>query len=333
MLLADMGEDGITAFIERRYTTPDRRIIKAMGDDTAVIEERAGMALLLTTDTLNEGTHFTRELTTPYLLGSKALAVSLSDIASMGGRAVAYIVSLNLPPLTGAGFLKALYRGLDKQARRCGLSLVGGNLSRADSISITTTVIGEVPPDEVLYRSGAGPGDHIYITGFAGDSALGLKVLKQEGPAAIRKGPYRAKVRKHLEPEPRLLPGRSLARQKIATAMIDTSDGLLLDLERLCRCSGHGAILHTGDLPISRALMRHGAGKAIEMALTGGEDYELLFTTRPDKAHLVQRLSQDTGLRITRIGTITPERTGVAVLDKEGRKIETGTGAGGFTHF
>jgi thiamine-monophosphate kinase len=334
MRLADMGEDGITAFLEERYTTHCPRLLKAMGDDTAVMRERAERALLLTTDTLNEGVHFARDLTTPYLLGSKALAVSLSDIAAMGGEPLSYLVSLNMPPSTEGAFLKGLYRGLDKQAKKFGVSLAGGNLSRADSISITTTLLGEMPPHEALYRHGAAPGDDIYLTGFAGDSALGLMVLQEQGLSALKSGPYRSKVRKHLEPLPRIGLGRMLARQKTATATIDTSDGLLLDLGRLCRASGVGAVLRGESIPISRALREHAGDKALVTALTGGEDYELLFTARPRKAPGVEAAAKASGVLVTKIGSVVSgKKSGVSVVDCHGRKMDTRGLSPGFTHF
>ncbi len=334
MRLADMGEDGITAFLEERYTARFPRLLKAMGDDTAVMRERAERALLLTTDTLNEGVHFARDLTTPYLLGSKALAVSLSDIAAMGGEPLSYLVSLNLPPSTRGAFLKGLYRGLDKQAKKFGVALAGGNLSRADSISITTTLIGETPPEEALYRHGASPGDDIYLTGSAGDSALGLMVLQEQGLSALKSGPYRSKVRKHLEPQPRIDLGRKLAAKKTASAMIDTSDGLLLDLERLCRASEVGAVLRGDSIPISRALREHAGDKALVTALTGGEDYELLFTARPGKARAVEAAARASGITVTRIGRVVSGAGGVvSVVDTHGRKLDTRGLAPGFTHF
>ncbi len=332
MRLEDMGEDGITEFLAQKYKRADPRVIKAIGDDTAVIKEGAGMALLLTTDTLTEGTHFRKDLTTPFLLGSKALAVSISDIAAMGARPLFYLVSLNMPVGTEGTFLKGLYRGIDKQARRFGLTLTGGNLSRSKSISITTTLMGEAPADEVVYREGARAGDEIFVTGHTGDSALGLQMLKKYGPGAIKKGPLRRQVRKHLEPLPRVDLGRELASRKIATAMIDTSDGLLLDLCRLCKSSHVGAAVEADRLPLSKALERSGK-KAVEMALTGGEDYELLFTARPEKATEVLTLGRDPGILITRIGRVLPAKRGVFALDRAGRKINIRAGATGFRHF
>ncbi len=332
MRIEDMGEDGITAFLARRYAARDPRVMKGMGDDTAVIRVGRGAGLLLTTDTLIEGTHFTMDLTTPFLLGSKALAVSLSDIAAMGGTPLYYLVSLDLPPSTEGAFLKALYRGLDKQAKRHGLSLIGGNLSRSTSISISTTVLGEAPAGTAVYRDGALPGDDIYLTGRAGDSALGLLTLEKYGRAAIKGGPMKRQTRKHLEPVPRIEVGRELSRKKIATAMIDTSDGLLLDLTRLCRASKTGALVEAERVPLSRGLAASGRD-GVMMALTGGEDYELLFTARPKRAADISRLGRSCGVEITQIGRVLRAQEGISVVDASGSAMDVYEEARGFRHF
>ncbi len=332
MRLNEMGEDAITEYLALKYSREDARIIKAIGDDTAVIKESGGAVSLATTDVLIEGTHFKRNLTTPFLLGSKALAVSLSDIAAMGGEPRFYLVSLNMPADTEEAYLKALYRGLDKQAKKFGITLIGGNLSRSKSISISTTLLGSMPAGEVLYREGASAGDDIYVTGYLGDSALGLQTLYKDGAEAITTGPNKRQVRKHLEPEPRLEIGREISRKKAATAMMDLSDGLLLDLGRLCKASKVGAIIEAEKLPLSRALKKSDK-KAITTALTGGEDYELLFTARPGKANAIIMTARPHRTKITKIGRIQESKTGIIVTDGRGRLMKTDSKAGGFTHF
>jgi len=333
MSLKDMGEDGIIDFLARRYgAASDQRVIKAIGDDTAVLRTSPGKVILATTDILIEGTHFTRELTTPYLLGSKALAVSLSDIAAMGAEPAFYLVTLNLPPEIEMNYLKDIYRGMNKQAKKFKTILTGGNLSRSKSISISTTVLGEMPEDEVIYREGASPGDDIYITGHPGDSALGLSILKEQGLCAITAGPHKRQVRKHLEPKPRLALGRDLARKKAVSAMMDISDGLLLDLGRLCQASRVGAVIEADNLPASRALRQSGKG-SLEMALTGGEDYELLFTARPDAGAAIQTIGATLNTKITRIGQIRETACGIEVNGKDGRPVKIKYGALGFSHF
>jgi len=333
MSLKDMGEDGIIDFLAGRYgAASDQRVIKAIGDDTAVLMTSPGKVILATTDILIEGTHFTRELTTPYLLGSKALAVSLSDIAAMGAEPAFYLVTLNLPPEIEVNYLKDIYRGMNKQAKKFKTILTGGNLSRSKSISISTTVLGEMPEDEVVYRDGASPGDDIYITGHPGDSALGLAVLNEHGLCAMTAGPHKRQVRKHLEPIPRLALGRGLARKKAASAMMDISDGLLLDLDRLCRASRVGAVIEAGNLPTSRALRQSGEG-CLEMALTGGEDYELLFTSHPDNDAALRAMGQTFKTKISKIGRVQEAARSIEVRDKEGRPLKMKGDALGFSHF
>jgi len=332
MRLEDMGEDGITELLAGKYGTTAPDVIRGIGDDTAVLRTSADKVLLATTDTLIEDIHFTRELITPYLLGSKALAVSLSDIAAMGGEALFYLVTLNLPSGTEMSYLKNLYQGLNKQAQKFGVALTGGNISRSESISITTTVLGEIPADEVVYRDGAIHGDDIYITGHPGDSALGLKILEKHGGIAITNGPLKRQVKKHLEPLARIKTGRELARKKAATAMMDISDGLLLDLGRLCKASRAGALIEAHKLPLSRGLRQSGPN-ALRTALTGGEDYELLFTARPANAGVVRAIGQAQGTRITKIGRVRETSMGLTVEDKDGIKIKIDKISGGYRHF
>ncbi|MFQ5480747.1 MAG: thiamine-phosphate kinase [Thermodesulfobacteriota bacterium] len=333
MSLKEMGEDGITEYLARKYSTDNPRVIRAIGDDTAVLSETGGSVQLATTDILIEGTHFRRDLTTPYLLGSKALAVSLSDIAAMGGEPLFYLVTLNLPPNTEAAYLKNLYKGLDKEAKKFGVTLTGGNLSRAKSISISITLLGQMPADEVLYRDGAKPGDDIYITGNPGDSAIGLAALKKYGGRAITKGPLKRQVRKHLEPQPRIDVGRKLAQTKRATAMMDISDGLLLDLGRLCRASKAGACIEADKIPFSRALLSCGREKALKTALGGGEDYELLFTASSHQGKKILNIEKTHDVKVTRIGRILPAGEGIFVTGANGKKLKINTMAGGFRHF
>ena len=313
-------------------TTPAwRRVIKGIGDDTSVTLLSPGSVLLTTTDTLVESTHFERSYTPARLLGRKALSVSLSDIASMGGAPLFFLVSITFPGDIDRKYIDGIYDGLKSSSDEFGLPLIGGNTARAPIVTISTTVLGEVKKGREVLRSGARPGDAIFVTGTPGDSALGLTVLQNHGLKAL-KGRWRKAVLRHLDPVPRLSAGQALSRQRLATSMIDVSDGVALDLKRLLDASGAGAEVNLRGFPISRELQRYcestGSSWA-PLALSGGEDYELLFTTRPKDEKKVAALSRAIGLKITRIGRVT--ETGLNIVGADGRPVKLKRL--GFEHF
>ncbi|MBE9528155.1 MAG: thiamine-monophosphate kinase, partial [Proteobacteria bacterium] len=178
-------EDVLIETLSRKYSTPDPRLIKGIGDDTSVTAQTPGTVLLTTTDTLVESTHFTLTNTTPVQLGSKALSVSISDIAAMGATPTFFFVSLILPKTTDAAFIDGLYKGMSATAILFGATLAGGNTATGETLSITTTLLGEALPEEVVYRNGAELGDDIYVTGTPGDSALGLHILTELAETAV----------------------------------------------------------------------------------------------------------------------------------------------------
>lgn len=258
-----------------------RGLTLGIGDDCAIYTPSPDEELLFTTDLLIEDVHFRRSTHRPADIGYKALARGLSDIAAMGGDPRFCLLSLALPPDLGERWVDQLFRGLLEHRT----PLAGGDLSRADKIVCDIHVCGSAPRGQALRRAGAKPGDAIYVSGPLGGSALGL---------ATRKG---AAWRKHLRPEPRLKLGRSLRGR--ASATIDLSDGLSIDLHRLCKTSRVSADLD-GELPIF-------PGASIEQALHGGEDYELLFTA-PQGVRLPRG--------VFRIGTVRRGRPGRVFLDE-----------------
>ncbi|MFQ5464732.1 MAG: thiamine-phosphate kinase [Thermodesulfobacteriota bacterium] len=342
MRLKEIGEDHFIKAIERRFSAEGlgggargRRVLKGIGDDTSVTLPGPGTVTLATTDTLAEGTHFQRAWADPYLLGRKSLSISISDIAAMGGEPFFFLISLQVPARTTLEFIDRLYKGVSDVAEGAGAVLAGGNTARASrSFSITTTLVGEAPQGRVVYRKGARPGETIYVTGTLGDSALGLAELKRGGLTAL-KGPLKKAVRRHLDPTARLEAGRGLARRSIATAMIDISDGLLIDLKRLCSESSTGAVVSAPALPLSRELRRHmkerGRTGATALALAGGEDYELLFTARPADGPKIERLATRLGLAMTPVGEVAPPEEGITVTGEDGVPLKIKRE--GFTHF
>ena len=201
MELKKLGEFGLIEKIARSAGAGFPDVIKGIGDDAAVVRSSKTQCQLLSTDTLIEGIHFERALTTPYLLGKKCIAVNLSDIAAMGGTPVCFVVSLSIPPKTPYEFIHKLYQGMIHRARAFGVSLVGGDTTGSrDHMVITVTVLGTARTDRVIYRHGARPGDRIYVTGSLGDAALGLSLL-QRRKALSRIRPL---IKKHLDPLPRV---------------------------------------------------------------------------------------------------------------------------------
>ncbi|MGA2363792.1 MAG: thiamine-phosphate kinase [Candidatus Aminicenantales bacterium] len=282
-----------------------------IGDDAAVV--RSPKELLLTKDLLVEGVDFRRSLHPPRLLGRKSLNVNLSDIAAMGGRPLHAVLGLALPGETEREWLSEFLAGFREASREAGVALVGGDISEAREILISVTVTGEAGP--FVPRSGARPGDLVFVSGSLGDAAAGLRLLKK----GTRQGKNRAAnplIKAFLDPAPRLELGSLLARRKLASAMIDVSDGLSVDLAHICEESGVGAEVELGRVPISGALRRFMKNPLL-LALDGGEDFELLFTVRPRNVPRLRRLGPL--FKITEIGRITAEKR-IVIVDSAGRK-------------
>ena len=331
MKLKDMGEDALIDIIQAAYPAPTGKgIEKAIGDDTSVtLIEGSKSSLLVTTDTLVGGVHFNDSYSAPHLLGKKLLSVSLSDIAAMGGRAKYFLISLTLTAKTTDDYVKELYRGICERAKEANAVLIGGNTTSTKSKTnvITSTVIGEVSSKKVVYRKGALASEDIYVTGTIGDSALGLKVLK-EGDGDI----YKKAVARHLDPKARVQAGALLGERSLATSMIDISDGLMKDLSRLTTASKVGAEITLKAIPLSADTSEYIRLNPNDygLLLTGGEDYELLFTAKKNKAQEIEELSKELGLRITHIGETTSKEE-VIVLGDNGSPVEIETL--GFEHF
>ncbi|HEY1342654.1 MAG TPA: thiamine-phosphate kinase [Bryobacteraceae bacterium] len=285
------GEAALIGRIRRRMALPPgSALVVGIGDDCAVYRPRGSADdLLFTTDLLVENVHFRLSTHRPEDVGWKALARGLSDVAAMGGEPRFCLLSLALGPHTDARWVNRFYRGLLSLARRAGAPLAGGDIGRAAELACDIVVCGAVPRGRALLRSGARDGDAIYVSGKLGGSALGLA----GGSSAAR--------RRHLRPEPRLALGRFLRERLHATAAMDLSDGLSLDLHRLALASGLRAEI--SPPPIF-------PGATLEQALHGGEDYELLFTAGP-KVKVPEKFQ---GMPLTRIGTMGRGRAGAVEM-------------------
>jgi thiamine-monophosphate kinase len=280
-------------------------LVRGIGDDCAILRVARGQQLLITTDLSVEDVHFRRAWHPPGSVGHRCLARGLSDIAAMGGRPLACFLSLALPPRLPQQWVDGFLRGFDRLARKSAVALAGGDVSAASAITADIVVAGEAPSGKAVLRSGARPGDRIYVTGSLGGSASVLKRLY----AGTRVSPSRSS--RHFYPQPRLDVGLWLRQHGLATAMIDVSDGISVDLAHICDESKVTARIHENALPVA-------SGADLEAALHGGEDYELLFTAAA-KAKVPERIA---GVPVTEIGTIHRPRAGeppIQMADEKGR--------------
>ena len=314
MNLAELGEFGFIDRI-RRQVADGAGVVQGIGDDCAALQLPPGELLLTTSDLLIEGVHFRRDWTGMEDLGHKSVAVNLSDIAAMGGTPRYLYLALGVPGDLALTALEVLVAGFVAACADYGVTLVGGDTCRSPGpLFISVTAEGSVPGGELVRRSGARPGDAIYVTGTLGDSALALQALQRgETPDA-------ALLRRHHRPTARTTAGRAVAAAGLATAMIDVSDGLLADLGHLLDAGRVGAVLETAALPLSPAAGHRlvAAPALLELVLGGGEDYELLFTVAPGNEAQLVGLAAGWSVPVTRIGQVLPPNDGLQLSDPGG---------------
>jgi thiamine-monophosphate kinase len=314
-MIADAGVDRLA---------PGRPLI-GIGDDAAAWHSDASIELA-TVDTMVQDVHFSLDTTTWRELGWKSLAINLSDIAAMGGVPEYALVALALPEDTNVADVTALYEGLIELARQSGTAIAGGNISRAPQVSITITVIGRSLNKNILRRDAARPGETIAVTGHAGSAAAGLEML-------TRKLKFQPEITEYLKnaflrPVPRLAEGQILVKNGLKTA-IDTSDGLLADLRHICEASKVSARIDVDRLPVHPAVRDSFGKKARGLALSGGEDYELLFT---GSAAAVNRARAEIKCPVTAIGEVIAGAPGkIDLTDARGRAVKINKA--GWQHF
>jgi thiamine-monophosphate kinase len=291
-------------------------LVVGMGDDAALFRPKAGNETILTCDWFLEGTHFLRDKHPPDSIGWKCLARAVSDIAAIGGTPRCFLLSLALPASLTGRWLDGFLAGLRRASRKFGCVLAGGDTTRRDEVLINVAVVGEVKAGRAVLRSGARAGDTLYASGRLGEAELGLRILKQSRKLSKARNPL---TRRHLYPEPRVALGQWLADSRLASSMMDLSDGLSSDLPRLCIASGVGARLEMARIPRVRIpAQAHLKGMdSNRLALHGGDDYELLFTVTPHQVQLVPASFQ--GVPLTSIGTITRNRQ-IVIMENGGRK-------------
>lgn len=297
-------EHALIAAIRRlAHASRNRSVLRGIGDDCAVLRPQPGFEQLVTTDLSIEDVHFRRAWHPARSVGHRCLARGLSDIAAMGGEPIACFLSLGVPSPLSPKWTPEFLSGLMALARRWGVELAGGDVSSASKITADIVVVGRVPSGHAVLRSGARPADRVFVTGRLGASTATLRRLF----AGERIRPSRSS--RHFFPQPRLEVARVLRHRRLATSMIDLSDGLSVDLAHICEESKVSARISAAQIPIA-------ATADLDLALHGGEDYELLFTASPR----VKVPSQIAGIAITEIGTIHRGRTGEAVKKRRGLK-------------
>ena len=324
------SEEDLVRLIRRIFPIPRRQVPVSIGDDAAVLCLPRASRLVLTTDQMVEGIHFRRSTHPPHLLGEKALAVNLSDLAAMGALPRWALLSLFLPPDLSRADLEAVLRGMARRARQSRVELIGGNITVSKVLALDLALVGTLAAGaRPLLRRGARPGDTLFVSGRLGGSATGLYLLeggwrwrggsawKRGAPPDMRQPATRA-LKLHLAPEPQVEIGSLLVRHGLASAAMDLSDGLSRDLWRLCEASGVGARLESNALPLDPSTVKLvGEKEALRLALHGGEDYQLLFTVRRSRRRELSRYLPSG--RLYPIGRIVPKQEGIMLEDEAGR--------------
>lgn len=305
-----------------QYRSP--RIKIGIGDDCAVYESKAGNYQIITTDALIENVHFKLSTTSPKLLGRKALSVNISDIAAMGGTPHLTFISLGIPKSFPVKFLDDLYKGINQVCMEHKIELAGGDTTASPRhLFINITMVGDVSKKHVIPRSGARPGDKIFVTGIPGQSALGLKLLTSRRKKWQGNLKFQEKmIQAHLDPVPRLPEAKKLVNSRLKiTSMIDVSDGLVQDLFHICENSGVGAVLREEWLPQSAEMTEFcslNRLSTMDLILSGGEDYELLFTLKSEDVKKLKKLLHDAKTPVTQIGEVSAQSEKVVLVMSDG---------------
>lgn len=328
--LATLGEFGLIDQIRARFPQPVSPDL-GIGDDAALLYPSAGSQLLVSTDLLAEAVHFDLDFGPARLLGRKSLSVNLSDIASMGAIPRWFFLSLAIPAGFPVTTIESLLDGLAEQAVAHTCILAGGDTCSSKSgLVISVTIMGEQRPELILKRSGAQPGDEIWVSGTLGDSALGLRLLTEGRRLG---GSEEYLLQRHLDPTPRCRLGIKLAESGLVTAMIDISDGLLADLGHIAEQSSCGAEIQLAQLPLSPAFRVYTAAQPFipwQLAVCGGEDYELCFTAPAANRGAILQLAKTAGIPVTVVGKVTDLKQVQAMLP-DGTIFKPA--ASGYTHF
>jgi thiamine-monophosphate kinase len=347
--LSDLGENGLLALIRDWTETSAGRVRLGPGDDAAILAPSGDREIVVSTDAWVDGVHFSRDYLAPDEIGHRAMAGTLSDLAAMGAAGAAAFVDVHAPPDTTVNFLRLVYLGMDRVADACGVAIAGGDTVRGP-LAFDITVVGTVEAGRAVRRDGGRPGDVVCVSGQLGGAETGRRLLAGESghelPPALRAEAEAA----HRTPRPRFDVVRllgTLARRTVdlerkrevvepvrPTAMIDVSDGLAIDLLRICEASGTGCRLEERKIPVSRAarrLARLEGRRETEAAMGGGEDFELLFAIPAADLDVLEEAARLASVAITAIGALTHRDDGLVLVREDG--AEETLAPAGWDHF
>ncbi|MCK5039650.1 MAG: thiamine-phosphate kinase [Candidatus Aenigmarchaeota archaeon] len=317
------GEQALIKHINKSISINKEEVILGIGDDAAVTKAPKDKNLVFTTDMLVEDVHFSLDFYTPEQIGKKAVVANISDIASMGAIPKHMLISLAIPKDITVEFIDGLYKGIMSETDKYNINIIGGNMtgSPSEAIIINIVIAGEV--DKEIRRSGAEEEDIILVTGDLGASGAGLYFLQNNTNISKESGSILKKI--HINPQHCLKESQILKKLNCITSMDDISDGLATETREICEASNVGAIIYKQKIPTSKAteeLLRSIKKDTKETALYGGEDYELLFTTKKENEKIIiDTLKKQTGTSVTTIGKITKEKS-IYLIDEEGKKQE-----------
>lgn len=298
------NEISVLKELKSRFIPHSDKLAIGIGDDCAAVLN-GNILTLYSSDTVVEGIHFLTSYMSYSEISKKAVSASVSDIAAMGGAPDYFLSTIGLPKCTPQNLVDKLLDGFDEASRQYGIELIGGNITTSEKLFIDITVIGNVDKDKVIKRSGASAGDLLFVTGTLGDSAKGLNLLKAGNG---EKEDYL--VNRHKDPAARTDTGKFIGDYEIASAMIDISDGFLIDLERITKDYGKGADIFLDKLPLSKNFkeIEYSAEELHNYALSGGEDYELLFSAPETNRDKINKLKDNPDVNITEIGIVTDHK-------------------------
>jgi thiamine-monophosphate kinase len=347
--LSDLGEEGLLSLLRDWTESASTHVRLGPGDDAAILAPLGEREIVVSTDAWVDGVHFSREYLAPDEIGQRAMAGSLSDLAAMGADGVAAFVNVHAPPDTSVDFLRQIYVGMARVADACGVAIAGGDTVRGP-LAFDVTVIGAAAPGQAIRRDGAQSGDVVCVSGELGGAEAGRRILAKEVPDEIPPQLAAEAESVHRTPRPRFDVARlvtSLERRTVdlarkretkepvrPTAMMDVSDGLGIDLTRLCEASGVGCRIEDRHIPVNgaaRRLARLDGGRESDLALGGGEDFELLFTMPAKDVDVLMDAAHRASLRITSIGVITPLDEGRVLVLENGDEVPLE--AAGWDHF
>jgi len=326
--LGQIGEFGLIQRVSRIFGKPSRPgLIKGIGDDTAVVKIGHNKALVFTTDMLIENVHFSLKYEGFFDIGWKALAVNVSDVASMGATPTWGVISVGMPVGIPVDCVDKLAQGVASLARKYRIGIIGGDTVKSpDLLVVNIALLGEAPEHDLLYRQGAQPGEALFVTGRIGEAAAGLELLRKRRQTADGSQHNRKHlIDRYLRPEPRVKESILIVKNQLASSMIDISDGLHISVKFLCEQSKVGANIYLDKIPVNRELLTANREQAWQLALSGGEDYELLFTVPRKKIKKALALFPHGW-----IGEVTGGNT-IKILDKTGQEINVGNA--GYEHF